>query len=1495
MNQYLQSILELLNRGENLTVEQKTAIADALKAADKEFELTAFKLDRTEKVKRTTAILLEETIEELEQKRKAIEAQNRELQIEASLERVRSTAMSMHSSEELGKVVSVVLKNLHDLGFVAENGAAAHLIIFNSGTKDFVQWSADPFLDKPVRARIPYAALTILSDFFEEKEKGLKFFTKVYPRKQKDEFFEYAFEHSDLKQLPEELKQLILASETYTHWMAIEENSAISVNSMTGGQLSDHQIDILKRFARVFEQAYIRFLDLQKAEAQSREAQIEAALERVRSSSMAMHTSDELQNVIRVLTDQLTVLGFEFHTANFITNASMPDWEIWISSPGSNIPPKLFVPYFNHRLFNERNDAVTSGKEMLAVVLTPEEKSSFLNYFFEHSQAKNTEEDRIKWVLDQPGMALTTVVTKSFSLSVINYFGKLYTESENEVIKRLAHVFEQSYTRFLDLQKAEAQAREAQIELALERVRARAMAMQNSEELKELIGTVFTELTKLDLVLTRCVIMIYDAKDNSSRWWMANSEDPNNPAGFFIKQHEHPPTVAYFKAWRERKLKFTYALQGKVKQDWDAFLFNETELKNLPGFVIEGMKAPDLVYLNASFNNFGNLTLASLEPLSDEHFDILLRFAKVFDLTYTRFNDLQKAEVQAREAKIEASLERIRGKAMAMHRSEEIDEVLEVLFDQFDVLGIIPMSTHLTLIDVESNTFTFRETGKGGRKSFGEQKVSIDSMDIWKEAADKWKAMEPLSLNKLHFPKESLPLVWQVFHESFASMPEGHKITPEDYPDGIYHTAGNCKFGYIGMNQVRPATEEEEQIVLKFAVEFGRLYQRYLDLQKAETQTKEAKIEAALERVRSSSLAMHKSEELKNVVKVVFENLESLGIKNINSVNINILHPGTKVFDLWLAAPGQDYTRNFKLPYFDHPIANDFFEAVKNGETLHRKIYGYEVKNKYFGYMFEHSDNKHLPEERKKLILAGPAYAVSAAITKYSSIFIHNYSGIPFSDEENNILLRFARVFDQTYTRFLDLQKVEAQTREAMIEASLERVRGKAMAMHSSKDLAETIAAFYNELESFSITPRRCGVGLLNKETRIAELSTMNSTGDGNSIEIIGTLKMEGHPVLEGVYENWLLKKEYHPVLRGAEIPAYYRLVRPQIPFPDYPNDAIQYGYFFFFPEGGVYAWTEKQMEEEELVIYRRFTSVLSLTYKRYKDLQQAEELARQATEDLINLKIEKKRTEEALTELRNTQSQLVQAEKMASLGELTAGIAHEIQNPLNFVNNFSEVSRELLEEMNEQLAMGNKEEATEIGEDIKQNLQKILHHGKRADSIVKGMLQHSRSSSGQKELTDINMLADEYLRLAFHGLRAKDKSFNADLKTEFDETLEKIDIVPQEIGRVLVNLLNNAFYTVNEKRKKEVNGYVPIVILSTRKKGGRIEVAVKDNGNGIPKESLEKIFQPFFTTKPTGQGTGLGLSLSYDIIKAHGGDIKVETKPGEGSSFIIQLPAPGN
>ncbi|HSR37477.1 MAG TPA: ATP-binding protein, partial [Phnomibacter sp.] len=320
-------------------------------------------------------------------------------------------------------------------------------------------------------------------------------------------------------------------------------------------------------------------------------------------------------------------------------------------------------------------------------------------------------------------------------------------------------------------------------------------------------------------------------------------------------------------------------------------------------------------------------------------------------------------------------------------------------------------------------------------------------------------------------------------------------------------------------------------------------------------------------------------------------------------------------------------------------------------------------------------------------------------------------------------------------------------------------------------------------------------------------------------------------------------------------------------------------------------------------IIFSAFAALISslvvagLIYRSRMKEKRSNQLLQQKNEEIDG---QRNSLEKALTELKAAQNQLIQAEKMASLGEMTAGIAHEIQNPLNFVNNFSEVSVELVQELGTALQQGDNEEANALITDLTQNLDKINHHGKRAGAIVRSMLQHSRSNSDGKEPTDINALCDEYLRLAYHGLRAKDKTFNAIFETQLDPTVGKLNIIPQEIGRVLLNLINNAFYAVSQRQKAlaaDENAaagekYVPSVWVQTRNLDKQVEIRITDNGTGIPSHLADKVFQPFFTTKPTGEGTGLGLSLSYDIVtNGHQGQLQLESKEQNGTTFIILLP----
>ncbi len=474
-------------------------------------------------------------------------------------------------------------------------------------------------------------------------------------------------------------------------------------------------------------------------------------------------------------------------------------------------------------------------------------------------------------------------------------------------------------------------------------------------------------------------------------------------------------------------------------------------------------------------------------------------------------------------------------------------------------------------------------------------------------------------------------------------------------------------------------------------------------------------------------------------------------------------------------------------------------------------------------------------------------------------------------------------------------EQLKEKTREIEVEKALEQLRIIALEMRSSSQLSETSVVLFQQLKELKIDAVRSGLGIFDDANNAIDLWISSVSDEGKLFFVLDYISIHIHPVYENIIKA---RNEELPYalskLEGAELLGYYRTMSTYLRIPiNQEKNACEFYYSFFFKEGTLNVITKQELNSEEINIMLRLTRVFGLLYTRFLDLQKAEKQAAVIEEEKVRL-------EATLENLKATQAQLIQSEKMASLGELTAGIAHEIQNPLNFVNNFSEVNKELIEELkNEKSKPINERDENlenELLADIVQNLEKISHHGKRADGIVKGMLQHSRSSSGTKEPTDINALADEYLRLAYHGLRAKDKSFNATIKTEFDNSLEKVNVIPQDIGRVILNLITNAFYVVNQKQKQlastsSASPFEPTVIVTTKKINGLVEVTVADNGNGIPQKILDKIFQPFFTTKPTGQGTGLGLSLSFDIVKTHAGEIKVESKEGEGTVFSIHLP----
>ena len=659
-----------------------------------------------------------------------------------------------------------------------------------------------------------------------------------------------------------------------------------------------------------------------------------------------------------------------------------------------------------------------------------------------------------------------------------------------------------------------------------------------------------------------------------------------------------------------------------------------------------------------------------------------------------------------------------------------------------------------------------------------------------------------------------------------------------------------------------------------------------------EHQRRELEVEAALDNVRLRAGAMRSSSELGETSAVLFQQLNELGINAIRTA-VGIFDDPNEALELWLTSYADSREMVRMLYYFNfhiHPVFENIIPARQQNKPYALTILSGNQVRSYYQTM-----STYLSEPRQQVFNETEYF--------YSFFFpggtINVVTNQALSEEQCGIMIRFAQLFGLIYTRFLDLQTAETSVREAQFESALERVRARAQAMQQPEELKDVTQAFRHEMDVLGKDElETCHIFIYDERTRksecwfaLKEYRTIENKIVSDEFELDLRDTWVGREMLRFYHSE---AKETSIVMTSDTRREWVRYCEERCePLRGYYGEEIPEGayHLYKFSDGAIGQSSVGVIAQESWDSLKRVASVFSLVYSRFKDLTQARI-------DLQNLKEEKNRAEKALAELKATQKQLIQSEKMASLGELTAGIAHEIQNPLNFVNNFSEVNKELLVELKEEIDKGNFTEVKSLADDVMDNEEKINHHGKRADAIVKGMLQHSRSSSAVKESTDINALAGEYSRLAYHGFRAKDKTFNATMKSDYDAAIGNIDIVPQDMGRAILNLITNAFYAVTEKKKQlgesslpDGQDYEPTVTVSTKKINGKVEIRVADNGNGIPQKVLDKIFQPFFTTKPTGQGTGLGLSLSYDIIKAHGGELAAQSEEGIGSTFIISIP----
>jgi len=1124
---------------------------------------------------------------------KNAEAQVREAQIEAALERVRSKTMAMHKSEELSETAKVFFEQMHALGELPDR---IGINIIKEDEKLFEIWATNQdgsSLDHRFRATI------------EEPTS----YSKLYAAwKAKKDYIIIDLKGQELKKwikfVREEIKMTVDDKNIKgrrIHNAALFSNGVLLCT--THEPVKDEVIKLLVRFAKVFDQTYRRFLDLQKAEVQAREAQIEAALERVRSRTMGMQKSEELKEVIQLVYKQFVQLNIYIEHTGFIMDYNArDDMHIWLADR-HEVPSEVTIPYFDCAHWNSFNDAKEKGIDFFANHLTLEEKNKFYQDLFK--LIPGVPEETLEYYFGCPGLAISTVLLENVGLYIENFSGIPYSDEENNTLMRFGKVFQQTYTRFNDLKQAETQARESQIQLALEKVRLVALGLKKSMEMLEVAKVLYEQLLELGFSQIRNAII--DIKNGNDDTFTD-----------YDYSHEMAGTITQMSYHDDPTLKGQFKKMATTTDDFFELVLEGKELEDLIAMRLKNGEAVDSRLLNIdllTYNlySFGNgaIGISNFGVLSVEEKSILNRFSNVFTFAYKRYNDLASAEKQAREAQIEAALERVRSKTMAMHKSYELAETASVLFEQFATIGIVPKRCSISIINSADETANFWMTSSEGKVIRGANTVPMHEQQNLIDLYTTWK-----SKKKHHY----FVLNGEARAEWTDYLMNKIKIyIPEYQPETINQSellsepaVFNCFFfaqGFIMLHTVEDLAQEDIPTLERFAGVFEQTYTRFLDLKKAEAQAREAQIEAALERVRSKTMAMHNSQDVGDTVVTLFDEVLKLGLDKSIRCGIGILE-GNEGMETWSATSTPDGEVDLKMGMLDmtiHPMLTGLKKSWESGKTFYSYDYigddvirYYTALNNEPEYPF-HIDLDTLPENE---------YHNSFFFTEG---ILFAFAPNPISDEAAKVLDRFARVFGQTYRRYRDLLKAEAQVREAQIEASLERVRSKAMAMHSSEDLSATVNVFFKELKTLGIAPIRCGVGQIDEETRTTSLTTTTSSQQGDSFEVIGKIKQTGHPVLDGIYEHWELQKEYHPVLQGDDIKAYYSVMKPQMAFPDYPEDATQYGNLFYFKEGFVFAWTESKLIEDELQIFRRFTSVLSLTYRRYMDLKETEARAREA------------------------------------------------------------------------------------------------------------------------------------------------------------------------------------------------------------------------------------------------------------------------------------------
>jgi len=1012
MNQKIQKVLDIIQHSQNLNTEEKDLALLALKDANKELEITAFKFKKTEQVKKTTANLLEETIEELEQKRKAVESQNRELEIETALERVRAIALSMKEPADMLEVCHTISDQLEILNLKNIRNIQTAIIDESKGIylnyEYFTQYKRTSILEIEIELHP-----TVVEFVKEIKKSNDAFFTKTIEGDALEDWRKY---RSSTNQDPDPI--LDEASEVHYYFYSIGPG-ALGISSYSS--LNEEDINIFKRFRNVFALAYQRFIDIEQAEAQAREAQIETSLERIRATAMSMRKADELLDVVEIISKELCILGIpEIRNTNI--NIFNDDIEKFLNYEYSEYVGKtVYEVYYNSHPSN-----LQFVKRM---------KKHAEDFMITEFTGNDLEEWK-EWIKNQ-GQKLDSALIQADNLYYYDYSigtGSIgistfipINKEHLEILNRIRNVFNLAYQRYADISLAEAQAREAQIETALERVRSKAMAMHNSEDLAETVDTFFSELANLNVTTHRCGVGIVDAETQTTdirATTTTHSNEIKKVAGK-LKLSGHPVLDSIFEHWKIQK-EYHPVLRGNEIKDYYKVMNPQIAF---PDFADDEIQYGYYFYFEE-----GGVFAWTDNELVESDLQIFRRYTSVLSLTYRRYIDLKEAEAQAREAKIEAALERVRSRTMAMHRSNELAETASVLFEQFSFLGIIPKRCSIGIINSADNTADFWMTSNEGEVIRGANTVPMNEHQNLIDLYSTWKS------KKKHYyftlkGKGRADWTDYLMNKVKIYIPE---YQPETLNQGELLSEPaifNCFFfaqGFIMLHTIEDLAQDELPTLQRFATVFEQTYTRFIDLQKAEEQAREAQIEAALERVRAKAMAMHKSEDLTSSVATVFSELYKLGLKTVRC-GIGIFNDTSRKVNVWTTSPDNE-TEKTHLSGVEilkgHPFLEKIYEAWQKQHDL-----SYTLKGKELTDYYKYTGKSNLPVAAPELISNDTIQYYHCIMFPAGGLFA--FRDKKFSEEAMILMKRFTEVFHLAFTRHLDLKQAEEQNK--IIQSENER------------------------------------------------------------------------------------------------------------------------------------------------------------------------------------------------------------------------------------------------------------------------------------------------------------------------------------------------------------------------------------------------------------------------------------------------------------------------